>query len=126
MSNATDCAATCAPSVAVTYETYRPRGSIVPSDRRPSNVQVWVPAGRSTPDRCVSTVWPAASRSVQLTVIGRASTNDSVVVRASASRSCGKKIDFDVATDRRAPMRSTVRSSARPAFPASEPMARER
>ena len=47
-SNATDCVAVSAPSVASTYEVYVPGESIVPSVRRPSKAQVCAPAGRAT------------------------------------------------------------------------------
>ena len=46
----------------------------------------------------MTTTAPAASRIVQVTVIGRASVNDRRVPVDSESRSCGKKSVFDVAT----------------------------
>ena len=76
-------------------------------------------AGRAASVRWVLTVWPAALRTVQVTVIGRASTNDRVADLARASPSCGKKMLLDEATARSAAMRSIVRSTQAPVLPAT-------
>ena len=62
---------------------------------------------------------PAAFRTVQVTVIGRASANESFVEDASLSLSCGKKIDLELVKARRAPTSATVRSTAAPVLPAT-------
>jgi len=55
---------------------------------------------------------------VQLTVIGRASANDNVVDFESESLSWGKKMVRLEATERRAAMSLTLRSTPAPTLPA--------
>ena len=55
-----------------------------------------------------------------MTVIGRASVNDSVVTFDSESLSCGKKmVLLEVVTERSAATSLTLRSTPTPALPAT-------